>query len=285
MTSATCTRCASSAARATSAFRSRKSASCWRYGTTASRASSDVKALALSRAAELRERMCACSKACAGRLEHLRRQLPRRRPAGLPNPRRARNGAIMSTNSRRNHLSGLKVRTVAGIWPGVSLRPIFAIMIAFAMLFAPFAMPTGAMAMAPADEHAQVMASEHCGDHSSDDQDSKAAGKSCCAAMCAAVAIARLTRRTARLHARPSSARPLNSSGTASWRSFPPPLHVSREVELPTRFPGDRTMKMIFGAIALALAVPAAAQTAPAAAPDAHAQHKGMDHSKHSRQA
>lgn len=39
-------------------------------------------------------------------------------------------------------------------------------------------------------------------------------------------------------------------------------------------------MKMIFGALALALAVPAAAQTAPAAAPDAHAQHKGMDHGK-----
>jgi hypothetical protein len=38
---------------------------------------------------------------------------------------------------------------------------------------------------------------------------------------------------------------------------------------------------MFFGALALALAVPAAAQTAPAAAPDAHAQHKGMDHSKH----
>ena len=40
-------------------------------------------------------------------------------------------------------------------------------------------------------------------------------------------------------------------------------------------------MKMFFGALALALAVPAAAQTAPSGAPDAHAQHKGMDHSKH----
>jgi hypothetical protein len=63
-------------------------------------------------------------------------------------------------------------------------------MIAFAMLFAPFAMPTGAMAMAPADEHSQMMASEHCGDHSSDDQDSQATQKSCCVAMCAAVAVA-----------------------------------------------------------------------------------------------
>ena len=36
---------------------------------------------------------------------------------------------------------------------------------------------------------------------------------------------------------------------------------------------------IIFGAFALALAVPAAAQTAPAANP--HAQHQGVDHSQH----
>jgi hypothetical protein len=40
-------------------------------------------------------------------------------------------------------------------------------------------------------------------------------------------------------------------------------------------------MKMIFGALTLALAVPAVAQTTPVTAPDAHAQHQGMDHSKH----
>ncbi len=39
---------------------------------------------------------------------------------------------------------------------------------------------------------------------------------------------------------------------------------------------------IIFSAFALALAVPAAAQTAPAADPQAgHAQHQGMDHSQH----
>lgn len=43
-------------------------------------------------------------------------------------------------------------------------------------------------------------------------------------------------------------------------------------------------MKMIFGALALAFAVPAAAQTAPVADPQAgHAQHQGMDHSQHSQ--
>lgn len=74
----------------------------------------------------------------------------------------------------------------------VSVRPFLAILIAFAMLFAPFAMPTGAMAMemTPADQHSQMVASEHCGDHSSDDNDSTAIGKSCCVAMCAAVAVA-----------------------------------------------------------------------------------------------
>ena len=38
-------------------------------------------------------------------------------------------------------------------------------------------------------------------------------------------------------------------------------------------------MKTLIGAIALTLAVPAFAQTAPAA--DPHAQHKGMDQSQH----
>lgn len=38
-------------------------------------------------------------------------------------------------------------------------------------------------------------------------------------------------------------------------------------------------MKIIIGAIALAFAVPAFAQTAPAI--DPHAQHQGMDHSQH----
>lgn len=41
-------------------------------------------------------------------------------------------------------------------------------------------------------------------------------------------------------------------------------------------------MKMIFGAFALAIAVPAAGQATPAVDPHAgHAQQQGMDHSKH----
>ena len=38
-------------------------------------------------------------------------------------------------------------------------------------------------------------------------------------------------------------------------------------------------LKTLVGAIALTVAVPAIAQTAPA--PDPHAQHKGMDHGQH----
>ena len=40
-------------------------------------------------------------------------------------------------------------------------------------------------------------------------------------------------------------------------------------------------MKTFIGAIALIVAAPVAAQTAPAA--DPHAQHKGMDHSQHEK--
>ena len=41
-------------------------------------------------------------------------------------------------------------------------------------------------------------------------------------------------------------------------------------------------MKTLFGALALFIAVPAAAQNAPAPAPQMdHTQHQGMDHSQH----
>ena len=76
------------------------------------------------------------------------------------------------------------------IWHGVSLRPFFAILIAFAMLFAPLAMQTGgAMAMAPTDHQSQMMDKGHCSDQPASGKDSKMAGKSCCVAMCMAVAV------------------------------------------------------------------------------------------------
>jgi hypothetical protein len=90
-----------------------------------------------------------------------------------------------------DRLSGLKLRLQRRIWPRVSPRPLFAMLIAFAMLFAPLALQSGAaMAMAPAEHHAQMMESGHCGEQPAKSKDGKAMDKSCCAAMCAAVAVA-----------------------------------------------------------------------------------------------
>ena len=74
----------------------------------------------------------------------------------------------------------------------VSLRPLFVILIAFAMLFAPLALQSGAaMAMAPAaDHHAQKMNSGHCGEQPAKDHHGKTVDKSCCAAMCTGIAVA-----------------------------------------------------------------------------------------------
>lgn len=88
----------------------------------------------------------------------------------------------------------LKLAVFTGIWPRMSLRPLFAMMIAVAMLFAPLAMQSGsAMAMAPADHHAQMMESGHCGEQPAKDHDGKSIEKSCCVAMCTAIAVAPTT--------------------------------------------------------------------------------------------
>lgn len=83
------------------------------------------------------------------------------------------------------------MRVLKGIWPAVSVSKLFAILIAAAMLFAPFAMQSGtAMAAMPSDHHGQMMDKGHCEGQSKPDEDSKSAEKPCCAAMCAAVAVA-----------------------------------------------------------------------------------------------
>lgn len=86
----------------------------------------------------------------------------------------------------------LKIRLLRGIWPSVSLRPLFAILIAIAMLFAPLAMPAGsAMAAMPADHSAQMMGKGHCGEQPGKGQDDgQAADKNCCVAMCAPAVVA-----------------------------------------------------------------------------------------------
>ena len=75
--------------------------------------------------------------------------------------------------------------------PPVRMSKLFAILIAAAMLFAPFAMQSGsAMAAMPSNHHAQTMSEDHCEGQLAKDKDSKSADKPSCAAMCAAVAIA-----------------------------------------------------------------------------------------------
>lgn len=96
----------------------------------------------------------------------------------------------MIGEGRLKGLIGLKIPPLARICLLVSLRPLFAILIAVGMLFAPLAMQSGsAMAMAPADHHAQMMDKGHCGDQPAKGKDGKTMDKSCCVAMCTAVAV------------------------------------------------------------------------------------------------
>ena len=72
----------------------------------------------------------------------------------------------------------------------MALRLIFPVLIALAMLFAPFAMRSGgAMASMPA-QHGQAAADGHCSNQSAEDKVDKSSAKPCCAAMCAAIAVA-----------------------------------------------------------------------------------------------
>ena len=68
------------------------------------------------------------------------------------------------------------------------LRSLFAILIAAAMLFAPFGMQS-AMAATPADHLSQMSSNDHCDGKPARDQDHKSADKPCCTAMCMAVAV------------------------------------------------------------------------------------------------
>ena len=128
-----------------------------------------------------------------------------------------------ASSSGRN---GLKITDYTRIGSLVSLRPLSAILIAFAMLFAPLAMQSGsAMAMAPADHHSQMMEKGHCGDQPARGKDGKATGKSCCVAMCTAIAVAPTASvepmASTRLLERPSLERP-NHSYLARLPTPPP---------------------------------------------------------------
>lgn len=85
----------------------------------------------------------------------------------------------------------MNIHRMGCIAPNVSIPKFFAILIAAAMLFAPFAMQSGsAMAATPSDHHARMMDSGHCEGQPATDQDNESADMPCCAAMCAAIAVA-----------------------------------------------------------------------------------------------
>lgn len=78
--------------------------------------------------------------------------------------------------------------------PPVSLRKLFAALLAIAVLFAPAVARAGEALAAVPDHHAQMMQSGHCkvAPSSSDDgksSKSEKAGMTCCISMCMAVAV------------------------------------------------------------------------------------------------
>jgi len=80
---------------------------------------------------------------------------------------------------------------MGGIARAVNMPKLFAILIAVAMLFAPFAMPIGsASAAMPSDHHAEMMGEDHCEGQPATGKDGRSAEKPCCAAVCGAVAVA-----------------------------------------------------------------------------------------------
>lgn len=96
----------------------------------------------------------------------------------------------MSSISTNDMGKWLKKPKFKAIWPRMGIRPLFAILIAAAMLFAPLVAGSGtAMASVPGDHHGQAMTSDHCAQPEEGDAD-KASDKPCCVAMCAATVIA-----------------------------------------------------------------------------------------------
>jgi hypothetical protein len=71
----------------------------------------------------------------------------------------------------------------------MNLRPLFAILIAVGLMLAPLTIRSGAaMAMAPADHHAQMVSGDHCGEAPAKNKHDKRGESACCVAMCMAVA-------------------------------------------------------------------------------------------------
>jgi hypothetical protein len=87
----------------------------------------------------------------------------------------------------------------------MSLRRVFAMLIAVAMIFAPLAMPGGAAMAAPGPSHHDAMGdqTDHCGAKADHQQNRDTSiDKSCCAAMCIGIAVAPVSSEQALSYAR-----------------------------------------------------------------------------------
>ena len=130
-----------------------------------------------------------------------------------------------------------RLRSISSV---VGISKLFAILIAAAMLFAPFAMQSGsAMASLPSDHHAQMMGDGHCEGQPANDKDSKLAEKPCCAAMCSAVAIATGSPVEPAVFARTIDRPALEQFRHGFLAKLPTPPPRLGKVDLFTRFYGD----------------------------------------------
>jgi hypothetical protein len=78
---------------------------------------------------------------------------------------------------------------VTGHMAAMSLRPLFAILIAVGMFLAPLGIRSGAaMAGAPSDHQEQMAMSDHCDEPPAKTKHEKSGESACCVAMCMAVA-------------------------------------------------------------------------------------------------
>lgn len=72
----------------------------------------------------------------------------------------------------------------------VTMRTLFALFAALAVLFAPLSSPAYAAASVSDDHHAQMAADGHCKVKPTPDSKDPAPAKSCCVATCASLAVA-----------------------------------------------------------------------------------------------
>jgi hypothetical protein len=71
----------------------------------------------------------------------------------------------------------------------MSIRNLFAILVAVAVVFAPAFMSVGMAQAAVPDHHAQMTEKGHCDPANDEDQNKPAGTMACCGAMCMAVAV------------------------------------------------------------------------------------------------